>query len=184
METQEKHLQNSAAVLERLKAAGVRLQTPKCSLVPRPLPDFILQPWRKIGRRPGTNIRHGPEMVCILAKTQLAMSFNFTLKNFGTDCLQLHLTLPLKLWTILMSSEVFQVSGPQVFLGHPGLLSSGPWPVFVVCSTYTMYNSCTSILLMMTRNNPQRNNHFCMTKLVTHQKCTGFWKVSHRLSVN
>ena len=24
------------------------------SLVPRPLPDFILQPWRKIGRRPGT----------------------------------------------------------------------------------------------------------------------------------
>ena len=25
------------------------------SLVPRPLPDFISQPWRKIGRRPGTN---------------------------------------------------------------------------------------------------------------------------------
>ena len=24
------------------------------SLVPRPLPDFISQPWRKIGRRPGT----------------------------------------------------------------------------------------------------------------------------------
>ena len=23
------------------------------SLVPWPLPDFILQPWRKIGRRPG-----------------------------------------------------------------------------------------------------------------------------------
>ena len=23
------------------------------SLVPRPLPDFISQPWRKIGRRPG-----------------------------------------------------------------------------------------------------------------------------------
>ena len=25
------------------------------SLVPRPLPDFISQPWRKIGRRLGTN---------------------------------------------------------------------------------------------------------------------------------
>ena len=25
------------------------------SLVPRPLPDFISQPWRKIGRRTGTN---------------------------------------------------------------------------------------------------------------------------------
>ena len=25
-----------------------------CSLVPRPLPDFISQPWRKIGRRPCT----------------------------------------------------------------------------------------------------------------------------------
>ena len=25
------------------------------SLVPRPLPDFVSQPWRKIGRRPGTN---------------------------------------------------------------------------------------------------------------------------------
>ena len=25
------------------------------SLVPRPLPDLITQPWRKIGRRPGTN---------------------------------------------------------------------------------------------------------------------------------
>ena len=25
------------------------------SLVPRPLPDFILQPWRKIRRWPGTN---------------------------------------------------------------------------------------------------------------------------------
>ena len=25
------------------------------SLVPRPLPDFISLPWRKIGRRPGTN---------------------------------------------------------------------------------------------------------------------------------
>ena len=25
------------------------------SFVPRPLPDFILQPWRKIGRWPGTN---------------------------------------------------------------------------------------------------------------------------------
>ena len=24
------------------------------SLVPRPLPDFISQPWRKIGRRPGS----------------------------------------------------------------------------------------------------------------------------------
>ena len=24
-----------------------------CSLIPRPLPDFISQPWRKIGRRPG-----------------------------------------------------------------------------------------------------------------------------------
>ena len=23
------------------------------SLIPRPLPDFILQPWKKIGRRPG-----------------------------------------------------------------------------------------------------------------------------------
>ena len=33
------------------------------SLVPRPLPDFISQPWRKIGRRPGSKIRHGPEMV-------------------------------------------------------------------------------------------------------------------------
>ena len=27
---------------------------PLTSLVPMPLPDFILQPWRKIGRRPGT----------------------------------------------------------------------------------------------------------------------------------
>ena len=33
------------------------------SLVPRPLPDFILQLWRKVGRRPGTIICHGPEMV-------------------------------------------------------------------------------------------------------------------------
>ena len=33
------------------------------SLVPRPLPDFISQPWRKIGRRPGIKLRHGPEMV-------------------------------------------------------------------------------------------------------------------------
>ena len=36
---------------------------PDASLVPRPLPDFISQLWRKIRRRPGTNIRHGPEMV-------------------------------------------------------------------------------------------------------------------------
>ena len=28
--------------------------SPQGSLVPRPLPDFISQPWRKIGRRPGT----------------------------------------------------------------------------------------------------------------------------------
>ena len=27
----------------------------RISLVPKPLPDFILQPWRKIGRRPDTN---------------------------------------------------------------------------------------------------------------------------------
>ena len=33
------------------------------SLVPRPLPDFISQLWRKNGRRPGTITRHGPEMV-------------------------------------------------------------------------------------------------------------------------
>ena len=30
-------------------------QHPFPSLVPRPLPDFILQPWRKLGRRPGTS---------------------------------------------------------------------------------------------------------------------------------
>ena len=30
-------------------------QLSRPSLVPRPLPDFISQPWRKIGRRPGTN---------------------------------------------------------------------------------------------------------------------------------
>ena len=29
------------------------LVVPYDSLVPRPLPDFILQPWRKIWRRPG-----------------------------------------------------------------------------------------------------------------------------------
>ena len=34
--------------------AWTKLYT-KVSLVPRPLPDFISQPWRKIGRRPGTN---------------------------------------------------------------------------------------------------------------------------------
>ena len=28
-------------------------QWPCPSFIPRPLPDFILQPWRKIGRRPG-----------------------------------------------------------------------------------------------------------------------------------
>ena len=28
------------------------------SLVPRPHPDFISQPWRKIGRRPGIKLRH------------------------------------------------------------------------------------------------------------------------------
>ena len=33
----------------------VALQLQLCSLVPRPLPDFISQQWRKIGRRPGTN---------------------------------------------------------------------------------------------------------------------------------
>ena len=33
------------------------------SLVSRPLPDFILQLWRKVGRRLGTIICHGPEMV-------------------------------------------------------------------------------------------------------------------------
>ena len=43
------------------------------SLVPRPLPDFISQLWRKVGRRPGikttsrtenyAKLRHGLEMV-------------------------------------------------------------------------------------------------------------------------
>ena len=33
----------------------VNLQSLIPSLVPRPLPDFISQPLRKIGRRPGTN---------------------------------------------------------------------------------------------------------------------------------
>ena len=33
------------------------------SLVPRPLPDCISQPWRKIGRRPGSKTSSRPEMV-------------------------------------------------------------------------------------------------------------------------
>ena len=33
------------------------------SLFPRPLPDFISQPLRKIGRRPRSKLRHGLEMV-------------------------------------------------------------------------------------------------------------------------
>ena len=32
---------------------GIQLERATLSLVPRPLPDFISQPWRKIGRRPG-----------------------------------------------------------------------------------------------------------------------------------
>ena len=33
------------------------------SLAPRPLPDFISQPWRKIGEGLGSKLRHEPEMV-------------------------------------------------------------------------------------------------------------------------
>ena len=33
------------------------------SLVSRPLPDFISQPWRKSGEDLGSKLRHGPEMV-------------------------------------------------------------------------------------------------------------------------
>ena len=32
---------------------GIQLERATLSLVPRPLPDFISQPCRKIGRRPG-----------------------------------------------------------------------------------------------------------------------------------
>ena len=38
------------------------------SLIPRPLPDISSQPWRKIGRRPGSLLHHGPkwwtQLVC------------------------------------------------------------------------------------------------------------------------
>ena len=47
----------SLAVHDFILQAKMRLR-PVCanlSLVPRPLPDFISQPWRKIRRRPGTN---------------------------------------------------------------------------------------------------------------------------------
>ena len=37
--------------------------SPCTSLVPRPLPDFISQPWRKSGEGLGSLLRHGPEMV-------------------------------------------------------------------------------------------------------------------------
>ena len=52
-----------------MESSGVmyRKQVKMSSLVPRPLPDFISQPWRKIGRTPGTIIRHGPEMVDLVS---------------------------------------------------------------------------------------------------------------------
>jgi len=43
-----------AAVAIFIVPMYIQHRTPRyTSLVPRPLPDFISQPWRKIGRRPG-----------------------------------------------------------------------------------------------------------------------------------
>ena len=43
---------------------------------PRPLPDFILQPWRKIGRRLGIKtIRHGPEMVDSVSTNRVHVTY-------------------------------------------------------------------------------------------------------------
>ena len=36
--------------------------SPCTSLVPRPLPDFISQPWRKSGEGLGSLLRHRPDM--------------------------------------------------------------------------------------------------------------------------
>jgi len=37
------------------------------SLVPRPLPDFIPQPWRKLGEGLESLLCHGPEMVDLVS---------------------------------------------------------------------------------------------------------------------
>ena len=50
-------------LINKITSVVLTLETYKASLVPRPLSDFISQPWRKIGRRPGIKIRHEPEMV-------------------------------------------------------------------------------------------------------------------------
>ena len=47
-----------------------------CSLVPRPLPDFISQPWRKIGEGLGSKLRHGPEMVDSVVQTESTLHTN------------------------------------------------------------------------------------------------------------
>ena len=52
---------------------GYEWNTPlKYSLVLRPLPDFILQPWRKIGRRPGIKT---PEMVDSVSTKRVRVTY-------------------------------------------------------------------------------------------------------------
>ena len=50
-------------LINKITSVVLTLETYKASLVPRPLSDFISQPWRRIGRRPGIKIHHEPEMV-------------------------------------------------------------------------------------------------------------------------
>ena len=55
------------------------------SLIPRPLPDFISQPWRKIGEWPEDEAR---ERVLLLDKLKKEVSIFVTVK--GTKCLKWH----------------------------------------------------------------------------------------------
>ena len=48
---ERKGVKEESYLINREKSAKLHI----LSLVPRPLPDFISQPWRKIRRRPGIN---------------------------------------------------------------------------------------------------------------------------------
>ena len=47
----------------------------EASLVPRPLPDFTSQPWRKIGRRSASKIRHRLEMVDSVSTNRVHITY-------------------------------------------------------------------------------------------------------------
>ena len=45
------------------------------SLDPRPLPDFISQPWRKLGEDLGTLLCHGLEMVDMVSTNRVHVTY-------------------------------------------------------------------------------------------------------------